>query len=794
MLECLCSPIETCGLLINGVRKDNSARIKDLKLDDVSFVYIIGGLEPLVDHTPQGPKHAPAPVTAVPKASVPNPGTFATTHQPIKPEEVDETTIIAHPPELIREHGEAGADGQIIHTIPAEQFRGGTTESDDQATVRLLPQSVKQFEGTNLTGAGYVFNPVLTNGAVRFNHDFTVAEHDGKWSSISVMMNPITEGKCLFAVKLLSADSGCGFAVGMACAPRENFSTVGARGREGFNPRTHSLGAHPDSFAYSKTGKKGNGGGFHSYGSAMVTGDIIQVETDMDNGTIRFYRNGVDQGVAFDSGIKGEKLFPVVCLGSNKGGKLTRVQLVNPEPMSFDRTRSHSRMQCGTSHNPRGVKNERKWATALCSHNGIVSGQATFSIKLSAVQSGGGVAVGVVDAEKFNPKTSNLGASEYSWGFSKTGKRGDGSGFKDYGCAFTNGDVVTVHVDADVGTIGFDVNGIYQGVAYGPGSPDFNPEENNQIILKGRCLIPAVCLGSSEGDKSCLVELTDEDRHYRVPRFDPLRCRPTTQLSEFCRLAETRGKWGTVFVNMKPVTRGVATVGFEVVSAEAGCGAAVGCADASVFKPAISNLGASANSWAYSKTGKASKGTKFSSFGDSYKTGDIVTLDIDMQYEMIDFYKNGVFQGTLEKGGLGDRSLIPGICIGNSEGGLYTALRLVPPAVIRFDDGRKSSHISLQDGGRIAETTSKWASVFALHPGQHSGVMRFAVKLLGQGGAAVGVADVNNFKPQYQNVGAAPYSWALSKSGKIASGEGWRAYTDKLESNDIIGVEMDFNK
>ena len=83
--------------------------------------------------------------------------------------------------------------------------------------------------------------------------------------------------------------------------------------------------------------------------------------------------------------------------------------------------------------------------------------------------------------------------------------------------------------------------------------------------------------------------------------------------------------------------------------------------------------------------------------------------------------------------------------------------------------------------------------MFALHPGQTRGVLRYAVQITGTGGVALGVADANVFKPQYQNVGAAEHSWALSKSGKISSGEGWKPYTDKLESGDIVGVELDMD-
>ena len=657
-------------------------------------------------------------------------------------------------------------------------FAGGAAGSG--ATVPLD----EHFSFGVLTPAGYVFDPRSKNKNVELSANNTVAECNGKWASVALRMKAMDEGRLVFSVRLLSAESGCGFAIGVACVDGPN----------PFDPESHSLGAHVSSFAYSKTGKKGGGSleGFTPYGSPMVTGDIIMCDADVSRGTVRFYRNGMDQGIAFDVGIKGRKLLPVVCLGSNNGGKLTRVELQNPVPMTFDSMRSHTRMQVPTG--PRSLHtlmNHRKWATSICAHNGMVRGKMEYSVRLSDVQSGGGVALGVVDALQFDWKTSNLGASEQSWGFSKTGKKGDGRGFVDYGMPFTNGDVVTICVDMDAGTLGFRVNGIDQGIAYGPGAEDYSPANPG---LKGRCVVPAVCLGSSDGDKNCKVELGDWHRHYEVARFDPLRCKATTQITGQGREASTAQKWGTVFVAGNPVLSGTYSVGVEITSAEQGCGAAVGVADALGFKPTTANLGASDNSWAYSKTGKASSGRRFERYGEPFGNGDIVTVDIDMTLERIEFYLNGVSQGVLHSGHLASRALVPAVCIGNTEGGLYTSVRLVPPAVIRFDPGRKSSQISLANHGRTAETSQKWASVFALHPGQMSGVLRFAMELQGSGGIAVGIADANHFKPQYQNVGAAEHSWALSKSGKISCGEGWQAYSSKLDPGDIVGVEMNFEE
>ncbi len=49
---------------------------------------------------------------------------------------------------------------------------------------------------------------------------------------------------------------------------------------------------------------------------------------DMDAGVLRFAKDGVDQGIACCTGIRGRVLCPGVVMGTNKGGKRTRVTVV----------------------------------------------------------------------------------------------------------------------------------------------------------------------------------------------------------------------------------------------------------------------------------------------------------------------------------------------------------------------------------------------------------------------------------------------------------------------------------
>ena len=45
------------------------------------------------------------------------------------------------------------------------------------------------------------------------------------------------------------------------------------------------------------------------------------------DGSLKFYKNGEDQGFAFTDGLKGKRLMPSVVMGSSNGGKVTTVTI-----------------------------------------------------------------------------------------------------------------------------------------------------------------------------------------------------------------------------------------------------------------------------------------------------------------------------------------------------------------------------------------------------------------------------------------------------------------------------------
>ena len=613
-----------------------------------------------------------------------------------------------------------------------------------------------------------------------------------------------------FTVHIMQMDAGAGCAVGFANVvgvggSANSSGSHGSVGRGGvsssgnFDAAVHNLGAHAGSWAYSKTGKISNGmapptppaaadGGatpqaasvWAEYGEPFGEGDLITCEVEPQAGRIRFLRNGVLQGTAFvEQEIRSGALRPAVCMGSTGGGKLARVQLVTPQVREFDRSHSHHRVQF--SEDGATVFNAGKWATSLASHAGILHGRIEWSIRLDDTKNGAGVAIGVVDVRQFDWDKQNLGASPGSWCFSKTGKIGDGSGFTDYGRPFTCGDVVTVTLDMDNCTLAFTVNGEPQGVAYNASAcacgfassiaaaaktllvvrilsppyftlilpfPSRPPPSLRHVAIGTVPLVPAVCLGSTEGGKLARVSILNPLGVQPLRRLDRINCSPKLRLSDNFSRVETSDKWGTVFLDSPVYSSGRVAVAMRVVSAGAGCGAGIGFADPRTFKPQSRNLGAAADSWCYSKTGKKSAGGAFTPYAQQFKTGDVVSAELDFEEDTMRFFVNGRDQGVAFGPGekFAERQLVPALVLGSSDGGHFSQLQLVPPAVTRIDPRRCNKHIALRAGDRTASTDYRWSSALAEHPGTSDGPVRFAVRLEGDGGAAVGFAEASTFR------------------------------------------------
>jgi hypothetical protein len=122
---------------------------------------------------------------------------------------------------------------------------------------------------------------------------------------------------CLTLVQLDEARPGAGLAIGVA-------------DMSSFYPTLQNLGVGEGSWCYSKTGQASIGGntGFSDYGETFTHGCVVGLVLDMDAGTLRFVKDGSDQGIASCTGLRGRVLTPGIVMGTNKGGKRTKVTVL----------------------------------------------------------------------------------------------------------------------------------------------------------------------------------------------------------------------------------------------------------------------------------------------------------------------------------------------------------------------------------------------------------------------------------------------------------------------------------
>lgn len=323
------------------------------------------------------------------------------------------------------------------------------------------------------------FNPLAKHEVIQLsNGNITATGSQRTWGTVVVSQEPLTTGryKWQFVVdRLVPANKG-GMAIGVVSTS--------------FNWREGILGAHADSWGYSgRTGDKGDGSGFVAYGEPFSTGDTIGVDLDLNAGTLRFYKNGVDQGIAFSWGLKGKPLLAAVCIGGVYSGyhqaTIVSGSGVASSTRRFSMTHRHEAVRLSNGDRT-ATGSERTWGTVLVDQDFVSSGSHKweFMVECLIPANKGGMAVGVV-SDEFDVGGGILGAHANSWGYSgRTGDRGDGNGFVSFGDRYATGDVISVELDCDAGTLTFYRNGVSQGVAFRG--------------LQGKRLVPAVCIGGVE--------------------------------------------------------------------------------------------------------------------------------------------------------------------------------------------------------------------------------------------------------------------------------------------------------
>lgn len=508
---------------------------------------------------------------------------------------------------------------------------------------------------------------------------FNVATHHPalnlKEANRSLVGSSVTWGTAVVDTELVSSGRHCWqFQVNALVPANRGGMAIGIVAAS-FDVSAGILGAHVNSWGYSgRTGDKGNGGGFAKYGERYGNGDIIGVDLDLDAGTLSFSKNGVNQGVAFDTGLIGRSFLAGACIGGvqKEGGhhQVTVLSYVKAGSLSFSPTARHQAIQLKDS-NRTALSNKRAWGTCLISEPPTTSGVHRWEFHIDKLDSAnkGGMAIGIVTST-FSVAAGILGANTNSWAYSgRTGDKGDGSGrFVEYGEPYGTGDRVGIFLDMDAGILRFTKNGRDQGVAY-----------EGEGAFKDKEVHAAVCIGG--------VQV--ENGYHQVSivphtlGFSPERAHELIQLTNNNTTATGSVKqWGTVLVDGVPVATGVHVWRFQIDKLEAANkgGMALGVVTES-FDFSAGILGAHAGSWGYSgRTGDKGDGLNgFQTYGECFNTGDQVTVTLDMDVGTLSFSKNGIDQGVAFREGLLGERLYAAVCIGGvHKAGGFHSVSLLP--------------------------------------------------------------------------------------------------------------------
>ena len=163
---------------------------------------------------------------------------------------------------------------------------GSITANGDAAATNFNPfnTDINTVRGQE---TGYcTLNPLakanisLSDGNLALTHSGTT----GNWQLVLSTIG-MSSGKFYCEFLCQDADSVIGIAKGNHVIANDKY-----------------VGQDPGGYSYNgQNGQKLNNSSGSSYGSSYAAGDLIGIAFDGDNGTLRFYKNNVDQGEAFSS-------------------------------------------------------------------------------------------------------------------------------------------------------------------------------------------------------------------------------------------------------------------------------------------------------------------------------------------------------------------------------------------------------------------------------------------------------------------------------------------------------------
>jgi hypothetical protein len=196
--------------------------------------------------------------------------------------ETDEDTNIWKPKAYT---GTFGTNGFYLEFKDSSALGDDTSGNGNDFTVNNLT-SIDQTTDTPTNNFATLNNLNKgTNGISLSNGNNTYTSPSGSYGSVLSTIG-FTTGKWYFEYKWISGDNSH---VGIA--------------KENINYNTY-LGGNANAYSYFRNGQKWNNNSGSAYGDAYVTGDIIGVAVDLNNGALWFSKNGTWQNSATQAQIE----------------------------------------------------------------------------------------------------------------------------------------------------------------------------------------------------------------------------------------------------------------------------------------------------------------------------------------------------------------------------------------------------------------------------------------------------------------------------------------------------------
>lgn len=457
-----------------------------------------------------------------------------------------------------------------------------------------------------------------------------------------------TQGKHAWEVKILKVSEESDIFIGVA---DPNFS----------NSQQMILKSSKSWSYHNQSGNTFYGNRPKDYSEDFGEGDVISCILDLDFGLLEFFKNGEYLGMGFANVVSPVSL----CVSIMKPGDQVEIigdQKTVDKILNYDRSKKEvefkeeegalklvaakgvvlSQDRMTISH---GEK--RNVARSIYGNKLYTKGKHYWQVLVNTTSNPSNIMIGVVNpkVDKFTKRFLTHG----EYGFAYYGF--DGSCYhkskaKPYGEPFINGDVITVILNLDNGTLEFLKNGEHQGVAFtdvvGPLTPAitlFDLKDNTTLI----------------SDEDIVSKAIEESKKLRELAIElekgPLKFKDAKQVKLYddnmkAKMLEEIDQPRSI-LGTKVFIQGRHSWEIKILETTNPTNIMIGVMDPNALKKDNHMFLSNTKGWSYcGNNGSIYTNSKGKSFGEVYQKGDVIRVTVDLEKKTLEFHKNGVYQGT----------------------------------------------------------------------------------------------------------------------------------------------------